>query len=412
MPARPWCAIGAVVVASIAAAAPARADRPSSTSPATHRPLDRAALAARLGASTPRARAAAARVDVAAAEVATAGVRANPALSWEREAVPGRDAHDDFFRLGWSLDLAGQRRRRVAAARALHAAAAAEQAHDGLERALRAHGAYARAAHARQAGEVLARSRADLAALVEVLVARARGGDAADLDAARAGLELALLDELAARAGRERDDAERQLAAALGEDGGLVAVDDLALPAVPADGELDRRDVAAARHRGAAAGHDAGAAARRWVPAVELTAGLVLAGDATATEAGYLLGVRAELPLADAGGAAVRRARAEATAWQAEASALAAEAGTDRGRARARLLAVIAQSQRFDAGPRAGAAALARRMGAAHAGGARDLIDVIDAHRVAREVELQALDLRLEAELARLELHRAEGSAP
>ncbi|MBE7450501.1 MAG: hypothetical protein HS111_16865 [Kofleriaceae bacterium] len=149
------------------------------------------------------------------------------------------------------------------------------------------------------------------------------------------------------------------------------------------------------------------------VPAVSpLTAGLVLAGDATATEAGYLIGVRAELPLADAGGAAVRRARAEAAAWQAEASALAAEAGTDRGRARARLLAVIAQSQRFDAGPRAGAAALARRMAAAHAGGARDLIDVIDAHRVAREVELQALDLRLEAELARLELHRAEGSAP
>lgn len=117
MSARPWCAIGTAVAAAFAAAAtaaPARAEEDVHSkdvhpSHASHPPLDRAALAARLANGVPRVRAARARVDVAAAEVAVVGVRPNPGLGWEREAVPGRHASDDFVRVTVPLEVGGRR---------------------------------------------------------------------------------------------------------------------------------------------------------------------------------------------------------------------------------------------------------------------------------------------------------------
>lgn len=101
-----------------------------------------------------------------------------------------------------------------------------------------------------------------------------------------------------------------------------------------------------------------------------------------------------------------------AAAWEAEAEAIARSADAEVARGRARVAALEAQLAAFEAGPRARASALVRRTTAAYRDGARDLLDVIDAHRAARETELRALELMLDAELARVELARAEGGMP
>lgn len=413
MSARPWCAIGAAVAAAVAvAAAPARADEHP------YPALERAALSARLTSGPPAVRAARARVDVAAADVGIAGARPNPSLGWEREAVPGRDAHDDFVRLTVPIDPSGRRGIRAGAARAALDAARADAERTAAEVAHDAHTAYARAAHARQRAVVLDATRAQLAELVDTLAARARGGDAADLDATRAGLELDLLDDLRTTARRDRDDAERALAAALGERGGYTAVDDLRAPAAGTPAPAARADIEAARHRAEAARREARAAARGWVPELELSIGLMASADggdvggAGRTELGYVVGLRGTLPFLDRGGAIARRERAEARAWTLEAAALTATASADAERLRARVAALGEQIAAFEAGPRARASALVRRTTSAHRDGARDLLDVIDAHRAARDVELRVLDLLLDRELASIELARSEGSLP
>lgn len=411
MSARLECAIGAAVAAACAATAtPVRADE--------HPPLDRAALAARLASGTPRMRAARARVDVATADIDLAGVRPNPSIGWEREAVPARDTHDDFVRLAVPLDLSGRRGVRMNAARAGLDAERAEADRTALEVAHDAYAAYARAAHARQRQAVLDATRAQLAELVDTLAARTRGGDVADLDATRAALELDLLDDLRTTARRERDDAERALAATLGQAGGFRAADDLPAPTAEprsaSGGGATRADVAAARHRAEAARREAQAARRGWVPELELSVGALVSTDAAAsgTELGYVVGLSGTLPLFDRGQAAAKRSRALAAAWAADADALAAGASANVQRWRARVDALGEQSRAFDAGPRAQATTLVRRMTSAYRDGARDLLDVIDAHRAARDVELRALDLLLDTELARIELARSEGSLP
>ena len=59
-----------------------------------------------------------ARRRAAAAAVGAAAVLPNPTLSYEREAVPGIAAADDFLRLAIPLDLSGRRSRTRDAARA------------------------------------------------------------------------------------------------------------------------------------------------------------------------------------------------------------------------------------------------------------------------------------------------------
>jgi len=407
MSARLWCAIGAAVAAaSTATATPARADE--------HPPLDRAALAARLASDPPRLRAARARAAVADAEVDVAGVRPNPTIGWDREAVPARDAHDDFVRLSIPFDPSGRRGLRRGAARAEADAERADADHIARDVAHDAYAAYAAAAHARQKLAVLDAARAQLDELVATLAARARGGDAAELDAARAGLELDLLDDLRASVRRERDDAERRLAAALGERGGYTAIEDLRVAEIPTAREATRADVAAARHRAEAATRAARAAEHTWVPQLEISVGLLLSADAASggTDPGYVVGISGDLPLFNRGQAEARRARALAAAWTAEAATRAITANAEADRARTRLAALVEHVRVFDAGPRARATTLVRRMTSAYRDGARDLLDVIDAHRAARETELRALDLLLDTELARLELARSEGSLP
>src|SRR5687768_7193162 len=104
------CAL-AILGAALCALSPrsARADEPRS--------LDEATFLAELRTRSPRLRAGAAAVEAADAGVGAAGVRSNPSLRWEREAVPSFDSHDDFVELTLPLDLSGRRGLAVAAAR-------------------------------------------------------------------------------------------------------------------------------------------------------------------------------------------------------------------------------------------------------------------------------------------------------
>jgi cobalt-zinc-cadmium efflux system outer membrane protein len=399
------CALVAFGAALCALApTPARADE--------LRSVDEATFLAEFRDRSPRLDAGAARVRAAEAAIAAAGVRPNPSLSWEREAVPGLDAHDDFVRLTVPLDLSGRRGLGLAAARREAEAVAAEADRGAWAVEIEARRAYATAAAARQRVAGLEAGRTRLAELVETLRSRASSGDAAEYDAERVALELDLLDDELTSARRELDAARVALGGLLGDPATPVdAADDLALPAIAEPGEARRDDVTAARRRADAAPLEA-RRARRWFPTLELGVGLVVSGAEADTGVGYLVTIGGELPLFDRGAAAAGRAESAAAMWDAEADALAVEADADAAAARTAAAALGAQARAYADGPARRAARLTRGAEVSYREGDRSIVELLDALRAERTTQARALELVREARDAELDLWLALGRAP
>ena len=377
----------------------------------TIRSIDEATFLQRV-AATPRAVALASRASAARAAAGAAGTLPNPTLSYEREAVPSIDAHDDFVRLGWTLDVAGRRGLARAAARAGADAERAAVAHDELALYLEARLAFVTAQYARARIARLDEARAVLATLVDALRTRAQQGDASSYDFDRAALELQLLDDERADAQRELATARLRVGAALGEPRTPYdASDALGLPARPQLADVpERADVTAARARERQADRELASARRTWVPRFELTIG-VLATNAS-DELGYVVGIGGDLPLFDAGGAQAAKARAEVKRWRAERTALLADAAADVAQAHAELVARIAQAESYAAGPAARALDLQRRSTVAYREGDRTILELLDVQRTARSAVLRALELVYAARRAELALARARGRKP
>jgi cobalt-zinc-cadmium efflux system outer membrane protein len=406
MPAHRTCALVAVGVALYARAPrSARADEPRS--------LDEATFLAELATRSPRLRAGAAAAEAADAAVDAAGVRPNPSLRWEREAVPSFDSHDDFVELTLPLDLSGRRGLAISAARGEARAAAADADRAALALVIDARRAYAIAAAARQRVAALEASRVRLAELVESLRTRAASGDTAQYDAERVALELDLLDDDLSTARRELAEARIVLGGLLGTPEAPVdAADDLQLPAAIEPTAPARDDVAAARHRAAAARGELRHARRGWFPRLELGVGLLIAGAGDEDGLGYLVTVGAELPLLDRGGAAARKAAAAAERWEAEAEALAAEATAGAAAATAAVSAAADQARTFREGAARRAAKLTASVEVAYREGDRSIVELLDALRADRSAQVRVVELFREAREAELELWLAQGRAP
>ncbi len=376
------------------------------------RSLGEASFLAELATGSPRRAATAARTHAAEAAIPDRGPRPNPSLTYEREAVPGLDSHDDTLRLLWPVDLSGRRDLALDAARDEAGAVGADAARELHVLAIDARRAYAIAAIARERVAVLGAARARLAALVEQLATRARGGDAAAYDAERVALELDLLDDELATADRELAGARRVLGGLLGDARRPIdAADDVALPVVTPPSAPVRDDVEAAQRRARAARGEA-RRARRWFPLLELGVGVRRSVTAQDTGLGYVVTIGGELPLLERGAASARRADATAAMWDAEAAALTTEAATAVELAHAETVAATTQARGFADGPARRAAALTHGARVAYVEGDRGLVELLDALATERRAEARALELRLHARLAELELWRALGRTP
>jgi outer membrane protein TolC len=391
----------------VACPVPASADQPAAP-PA----LDEATFLRRVAERSPRRQVFDDRRRAASAVVRVAAVLPNPTLSYEREALPSLDSHEDFLRLGWTLDLAGRRGLATASARAAAEAERANVERDALLLEIEARVAYLEVAHARQQVARLDESRTALLAVVDTLRSRAQQGDASNYDAERAALELDTLDDEHASARRKLEVARLRLGALLGEPATPYdASDPITLPARPADGPLAPRrpDVDAALARVRQAERDLTAARRSWIPRFELVVGMKSSESSGSEGLGYIAGIGGELPVFDRGGASAARSRADARRWQSEARALATEAIAEGEQARRDLVLRIEQAEAYAAGPATRAIDLQRRAVVAYREGDRPILELLDVQRGARHAAVRVLELIYEARRAELELRRALG---
>lgn len=404
------------VVAGLAATlvavgpAPTRADQ--RVAPPT---LDEPTFLRRVAERSPRRPLLDDRRRLAAASVGAASALPNPTLAYEREAVPGLDTHDDFVRLALPVDVAGRRGLAASAARAGAEAERAAVERDAFLLRVEARAAYLEAAYARQLLARLDEARAQLVAVAGALRSRAAQGDASSYDAERAALELEALDDERAGARTRLEIARLRLGGLVGEPATPYdAGDALALPARPPEGPLlpARPDVLAALARGRQAEREEAAARRRWVPRLELVAGLRSSADRDGRGLGYVVGIGGELPVFDRGGPGAAKSRAETRRWRSEARALAVEAAAESEQARRELALHIEQAEAYAAGPARRALDLQRRAAVAYREGDRPILELLDVHRAARQASVRELELVYEARRAELSLRRALGREP
>lgn len=400
-------------IVGVTLAAPGWAEEPAS--------ISEAELLRRVEERNPRAEAIAASVDVARAEEAAASILANPSVGYTREEVfpDGGAEADQFVRLAWALDLSGRRGKRIAAARAGTRAAAAEADRSRLELVLAARDTYHDAAYQRARVTILREGRDGLAGAAEAMRARAKAGDVAGYDADRIELELADLDETIAEADAELARSERGVArAAGGGEDRLAASDAPALPPEPSplaallDAGREHPELRAGRLRAEQA-RQAGAAARRgWIPSLLLEGGLKTTDAAGETATGYFAGIGIELPIFDHGQGDRARADAARRVAEAETRALEREVPSRIREAHADLTSRREQATTYAQGTAARAADLVRRAETSYREGERSIVELVDAHRTARDTKLRALTLIREAQRAEGDLWRALGRKP
>ena len=317
----------------------------------------------------------------------------------------------------------GELSTRVEQARLAAEAAGAQAEHAADAAALAAGEAWLQLARAREYVDLLERSRATVAAHVELARAYSDEGMLVRSELLRAEVELARLDDLLTEARGRARVAESALAFRLGRPQGEGYA--LAAIATPPglDGELeawlaragDRRDLAAARRRLAAGELEARAAgAGRW-PRLGATArhdwtdDTLFGGNGSATS----IFVGATFDLFDGGRRTAREAaaRAEADAARRDVDSFAegvaleirqawegARVALDRRATAERALAAAAEAERI----------VEERFRS----GVVKTLDVLDAATARREAETRELVARADAHVALLRLAAAGGRAP
>jgi cobalt-zinc-cadmium efflux system outer membrane protein len=370
----------------------------------------------------PRFEAARARAAAARGDVLEARALPNPAVSYDREEVfaAGRSLADDFLRLSLPIEISGARGRRIDAAEASAAAAAREGEHERWLLVLEGLAVFRDAAYQRLRVDTLRAGREELAGVVGLVGARRRAGDVAGYDVARIELELGTADDALAVAESDLHTARAALARLVGEPGGLIDADSALEPpaAPPHAGPLveaaraARSDRAAVALRLRAAGAEGAAAARGWVPLVELSGGLKSSDLGEETALGYVAGVNLTLPIFARGQGGRARAEARGREQGALARAIDAEIATGVAAARETLGRRIEQTRRWRTAQLPRALTLLRAAESAYREGERPIFELLDAARVARDVRLRELELRRDVARAELDLWRVLGRRP
>jgi outer membrane protein, heavy metal efflux system len=381
--------------------------------------IDEAQLVAAVQAKDPRIARFAAVVGAARARALAAGVRANPTLSIDREVpyADGRSLSTDYLRLTVALDLSGRRALAIDAAETDVRAQETEAAGESFAIVIEGLRAFHDAACAKLRMDVLVTGRTSLVRTADIVRQRGKAGDVAGYDVQRIELELAAYDDQAASAAIDLQRARRRLAALVGRTGSeLDAASTLDLPAAPppldavvAGAVEHRADHRAARLRIEASQRRLRAAGRGWVPLPSFTAGAVRAdlGDRTAT--GYVAGLSLTIPVFDRGQAERALASAERRLAEADARWIEIQVPAQVRTAYAALTARIEQARKLAATQSERLDTMLRAAETAFREGTASVVEILDAHRAARDVRLRGLELRRDVMFARLDLEIALG---
>ena len=395
----------------------------------------------------PAVRAAREAVTAAAARERQAAALANPTLNYGREQTSraGQSNAQDIAQIEWSLDIAGQRAARVAAARFRREAAETRlsSAIQALEAAvLRAYVDAMSAAHRVQLADAAYRTATEAQRVNDE---RLRAGDVAGYAARRLRLEAGRYAARRAEAAVQGRAAHERLALITGLPAAQVAIPTAsasdstgtaysallssalgsaaaALRALPDAGDslvaralANRADVLVAQREAHAAQADARLAARERIPLPAISAGYK--GERVQSGAsipgvslyGFVAGFSVPLPLLDRRAGAV--SAADATARQVD-----AEFDVARRRVSREVLDALSALRSSEAEhaalqPFAGAESrlALRAVQAAYAEGEITLTEWLEAVRAWQETELALLTLTTDIALRRAELARAVG---
>lgn len=382
---------------------------------------------ARLSTSSPRVRAIRSGVDIARADVLSAGRWPNPRVNWDRQSVAGVTEH--LITVSQLLPITGRRALDVQAASALVSASSSRA--DEEVRRLRADLRLAFAdligAQARERELTAARDR--LRELSGVLAKRESEGDAAGFDRLRAEREVLDVETDLVVTTTERARAQATLAsffADVSDPSQIVATARLMPPvAVPRlealleQAESARGELIALRHEAEAAGFASRAADRSRVPEPEIFAGTkssTAAGGGIGSvltigggDIGPVIAVHATIPLFDR--ARPERALAAARAAQAEAVAASFRVVL-RGQVAALREAVIqrgAAADRYRVEAVGGAAEIERIAQVSYDAGERGILELLDAYRLGASARVRQAALDLAVRQAEIELEFATG---
>ncbi len=383
--------------------------------------IDENALIVAIARSDPRADRIAADIDAAEANVYAARIRAEPRLAFDREEVfpSGGGVATQYLRLILPLDISGRHSRRADAANAIASAARANAEIDRFALVIDGLRVFRGAEYARLRTALLVTERTALVRALDIVRKRAGAGDASGYDVQRLQLELTNYDDSITAATIDLRAAQRRVATLLGRPGTRVdAAGDLPLPAPPSidkllpDALARRGDYRAAKLRIDAAKSEGSAAGRTWVPSLELTAGAMSADLGTETARGYVAGLSFSLPIFDRGRAAGARADAERRAAVADTRVLERRVPEAIQIAFEATIARADQARAFQTTQLARLDLLLRAAETGYREGGGNIVELLDAYRVARDARLHDLELRRDASLVELDLWLALGRRP
>lgn len=374
----------------------------------------------------PEALIAEATAALAEARAEVAGLRPDPALSWQREALLGDGASSqDTLQVTVPLDvfdLGGRRRAQRLLAEATSATARADAAALRAEAVAQAVLAFHAAIAAAERVRILADAVADLEEAARVLARREEAGMASGYERDRLALEA----ELARSRAREAEAAlhvrqralvhllapERPALAARGDvpalEGTLDTQEPAALDVLVARAQSERRAVQEAIRAARAARGAEDSADWSWLPRLGLSGGVQIAREQD-TRYGYVAGLSFDLPVFSRG----RELRAEAAGQrriaQAHLDAIERQVRREVAEARARLVAARQERERFDQTTGERVELLGRAAASGYREGHRTVLELLDAQRVRTEVRLRRLELAATARRADIRLRHATG---
>ena len=372
---------------------------------------------ARLSTDSPRVRAIRASVELARADVLTAGRWPNPRASYNRESVSG--VTENMFTVTQPLPLSGRRGLEVDAAAAL-AEARSKRADEEIRR-VRAdlRSAYADLVSAQVRESALSRSLDRLRELADLLAKRESAGDAAGYDRLRADREVMDVEGEWSQARADRARAQAALAAFFADQGDpmtLVAVvpDVSKRPVLPALEELlnqaatVRGEPAALRQEIESAKFAERAASRRVIPDPEIVAG-TKSSNFGGGDVGSVFSVHATLPLFDR--AQPEHAMAEARLAHAQASAAAFQTAL-RAQITAMRAVVLERREaadRYRTTATQGSDVLERIARVSYDAGERGILELLDAYRSGASARVRSAALDAAVRQAEIELEFVSG---
>jgi cobalt-zinc-cadmium efflux system outer membrane protein len=371
---------------------------------------------ARLSTDSPRARAVRAAVEIARADVLSAGRWPNPRLTYDRESVAGVTEH--MVMVAQPLPITGRRGLDVQAASAL-VSATSSRTEDEMRR-LRAdlRLAFAELVAAQTRERELAAARDHLRELAEVLAKREAAGDAAGFDRLRAEREVLDIDTDRVIAATDRARAQASLStffADVADPTRLVAVGrstrTAALPSVDAlieQAESSRGELIAFRREVEAARFAERAADRRRIPEPEIVAG-TKSSTIGGGDVGSVITLHAGIPVFDRG--RPERALARARASRAEARADAFRLVL-RGQIAA-LRAVVTErrevAERYRTQAVSSTDQIERIARVSYDAGERSILELLDAYRTGVTARVRQATLDAAVRQAEIELEFASG---